>query len=76
MAKVFVSHSSNDKDVVRLFKDLVLKSGFGLSDNDIFFTSSPETGVPVGENIPKYIKDNLIDCECVFFDDFKRLQAE
>ena len=66
MAKVFVSHSSNDKDVVRLFKDLVLKSGFGLSDNDIFFTSSPETGVPVGENIPKYIKDNLIDCECVF----------
>ncbi len=66
MAKVFVSHSSNDKDVVRLFKDLVLKSGFGLSDNDIFFTSSPETGVPVGENIPKYIKENLIDCECVF----------
>lgn len=66
MAKVFVSHSSEDKELVRLFKDLVLKSGCGLSDSDIFFTSSPETGVPIGENIPKFIKDNLINCECVF----------
>ena len=52
MAKVFISHSSIDKDVVRLFKDIVLKFGIGLTDTDIFFTSSPETGVPVGKNIP------------------------
>lgn len=66
MAKVFISHSSIDKDVVRLFKDIVLKFGIGLTDADIFFTSSPETGVPVGGNIPEYIKNNLKDCDFAF----------
>lgn len=78
MAKVFISHSSKDKEIVRLFKDLVLKSGFGLSDSDIFFTSSPETGVPIGENIPMFIKDNLINCECVFLmisEDYKQSEV-
>lgn len=66
MAKVFISHSSADKEIVCLFKDIILKSGIGLTDADIFFTSSPETGVPIGENIPQYIKENLNDCDFVF----------
>ena len=66
MAKVFISHSSNDKDIVRLFKDTILKNGIGLSDDDIFFTSSPETGVPIGKNIPECIKENMVDCEYAF----------
>lgn len=66
MPKVFISHSSIDKDIVRLFKDIILKEGVGLSDADIFFTSSPETGVPIGENIPQYIKNNLMQCDFAF----------
>lgn len=66
MAKIFISHSSADKDIVCLFKDIILKSGIGLTDADIFFTSSPETGVPIGGNIPQYIKDNLLDCDFAF----------
>ena len=66
MAKVFISHSSKDKDIILLFKDIILKAGIGLSDDEIFFTSSPETGVPVGGNIPEYIKQKLKDCDCAF----------
>ena len=66
MVKVFISHSSKDKNIVGLFKDIILKSGIGLKDENIFYTSSPETGVPIGENIPEYIKRNLIDCDYVF----------
>lgn len=66
MAKVFISHSSKDKDVVLLFKESILKVGIGLSDDDIFCTLSPETGVPVGENIPECIKKNLRGCDCTF----------
>ena len=66
MPTVFISHSSEDKNIVRLFKDIILKQGIGLSDTDIFFTSSPETGVPIGKNIPEYIKTNLRDCDYAF----------
>lgn len=66
MAKVFISHSSSDKEIVCLFKDIILKEGIGITDADIFFTSSPETGVPIGENIPEYIKTNLRDCDYAF----------
>lgn len=78
MAKVFISHSSKDKDVVNLFKDIILKSGIGLTDKDIFYTSSPETGVPIGENIPQYIKDNLKECNFVFLmisDNYKKSEV-
>ena len=66
MPKVFISHASADKNIVCLFKDIILKGGIGLSDADIFFTSSPETGVPIGKNIPEYIKKNLRDCDYAF----------
>lgn len=78
MAKVFISHSSKDKGIVLLFKEIILKSGIGLSDDDIFFTSSPETGVPIGENIPEYIKKNLKDCDYTFLmisENYKRSEV-
>lgn len=78
MIKVFVSHSSEDKSIVSLFKDIILKSGIGLKDENIFFTSAPETGVPIGENIPEYIKRNLMDCDYVFLmisDNYKKSEV-
>lgn len=67
MAKIFISHSSHDKEVVDLFKNLVLNAGLGVLDRDIAYTSAPETGVPTGGNIPQYIKDNIADSDFVFF---------
>lgn len=67
MAKIFISHSSNDKGVVDLFKNLILNAGLGVPDCDIAYTSAPETGVPTGGNIPQYIKDNIANSDFVFF---------
>ena len=67
MAKVFISHSSADKELVDLFKNIILNAGLGIADEDIAYTSAVETGVPTGDNIPQYIKDNLADCDIVFF---------
>lgn len=67
MAKIFISHSSKDKEVVDLFKNIILNAGLGISDNDIAYTSAPETSVHTGGNIPQYIKDNIADSDFVFF---------
>lgn len=67
MSKIFISHSSLDKDIVDLFKNIILNAGLGIADDDIAYTSAPETGVPTGCNIPQYIKDNIADSDFVFF---------
>lgn len=67
MAKIFISHSSDDKSIVDLFKNLILNAGLGILDGDIAYTSAPETGVPIGGNIPQYIKENIADSDFVFF---------
>ncbi|MFR9543817.1 MAG: toll/interleukin-1 receptor domain-containing protein [Rikenellaceae bacterium] len=67
MAKIFISHSSNDKEIIDLFKNKILNGGLGIADEDIAYTSAPETGVTIGNNIPQYIKDNIASCDFVFF---------
>lgn len=67
MAKIFISHSSLDKDIVDLFKNMILNAGLGIADDDIAYTSAPETSVPTGGNIPQYIKENIADSDFVFF---------
>lgn len=66
MAKIFVSHSSKDKEIVDIFKNIILNTGLGISDSDIAYTSAPETGVPLGVSIPGYIKDNIANSDFVF----------
>ena len=67
MTKIFISHSSEDKEIVDLFKNIILNAGLGIADNDIAYTSASETGVPTGGNIPQYIKENIADSDFVFF---------
>jgi hypothetical protein len=45
---VFISHSETDKDICTKFKDKVLIECLGLTNEDIFFTSAPETAPPIG----------------------------
>lgn len=67
MKKVFVSHSSRDKEIVDIFIDKILKLGFCLTSEDIAYTSREDTGVRTGDDIKKFIKDNISGCDFVFF---------
>lgn len=66
MPKVFISHSSKDKEIVDSFKNMILNAGLGIADSDIAYTSASETGVPTGGDIPKYIKENIAGSDFVF----------
>lgn len=56
--KVFISHSSEDKEYVECIVDLL--ECIGLRDKSQLFCSSiPEYGVPLGENIYDYLKQQF-----------------
>lgn len=65
--KVFISHSSEDKELVDDFVDKVLRLSCGLNTTDIIYTSRQTTGVNLGDSIPEYIKTNLQTCSLVLF---------
>lgn len=52
---VFISHSSNDKDIIKSFIDNILIKGFRLDDSQIVCTSLEQYGVEGGNNIPEFI---------------------
>ena len=57
--KIFISHSSKDKDVMEKFIDYILQLGIGLNPEDIFCTSIEEMGIKNGEDIRRHIRDNV-----------------
>lgn len=57
--KIFISHSSRDKDAMEKFTDYILQLGIGLSPDDIFCTSIEEMGIRNGEDIRRHIKENV-----------------
>ena len=65
--KVFISHSSEDKNLIDDFVDKILRLSCGLNTTDIIYTSRQTTGVELGDNIPEYIKTNLQTCSLVLF---------
>lgn len=62
--KIFISHSSKDKDIIKMFVENVLLVGLGLPVKDIAFTSEEAFGVEPGESIANYIKHNIA-CSCI-----------
>lgn len=62
---IFISHAGNDKAIVKLFVDYILKNGLGLRDENIVCTSFEETTMKGGENIPLYIKKNIKEASAV-----------
>lgn len=65
--KIFISHSSEDKDLIDEFVDKVLRLSCGLNTSDIIYTSRQTTGVELGESIPMFIKENLQTSSLVLF---------
>lgn len=63
--KLFISHSSSDSAIIKKFVEDVLQLGLGLNPEDIAFTSEESFGVEPGENIAKYIRENIIGASVV-----------
>ena len=65
--KIFISHSSKDKELISSFIENILILGLGLNKDDIAFTSHEIYGVKPGDKINQYIKDNIASAEVVLF---------
>lgn len=63
---VFISHSSNDKDIIKSFIDNILIKGLRLDDSQIVCTSLEHYGVEGGNNIPEFICNKIKGAK-VFF---------
>ena len=57
--KIFVSHSSKDIPLVKLFVEQILKLGIGIPSERIFCTSMEGHGVKSGEYIPDRLRDEI-----------------
>lgn len=55
--KVFISHSSKDKAYGDCLVNLL--KGLGLKRDDIIYTSNELYGIPLGENIYDYLRENI-----------------
>lgn len=64
--KIFVSHSSRDKEIVSEFCDRILRLGIGINANDIFCTSIEDMDIKNGEDIRNHIKDNIQSADFSF----------
>lgn len=64
--KIFISHSSNDKDIVEKFVDHILQLGIGIKTEDIFCTSIEDMGVRNGEDIRRHIQTNIRNVDYAF----------
>ena len=63
--KIFISHSSLDKEIISSFVEKVLRLGLGLDNKDIAYTSEECMGVEPGVNIARYIKEDIKDASVV-----------
>lgn len=57
--KIFISHSSLDKEYTDLLVDLLHKIGIDKNSDKIIYTSKAGYGIPLQENIYDYIKNEL-----------------
>ena len=63
--RIFISHASKDSELGKEFLKALVK--IGIDKNDIFYSSQYHTGVGLGEDFHKVIKDTLKKCEIVIF---------
>lgn len=63
--KVFISHSSANKQYGSSLVDLL--TGIGVPTTDIIFTSNPAYGIPIGKNIFDWLKSQIAEKSFVVF---------
>lgn len=59
--KIFISHSTKDKEYVSLLVNLL--EFIGLGTDSIICTSIPGFGIPLGASIYDFLRDNFNNCE-------------
>ncbi len=62
--RIFISHSSKEKDLVDAFVDL-LTSGLNINSDEIFCTSLEGLGIPTGEGFIDFIKAQIEEADVV-----------
>ena len=63
--KIFISHSSADKEIVKAFKEKVLMLGCGFEKDDIFCTLDADA-INIGDDFRNSIIDNMRYCDYIF----------
>jgi hypothetical protein len=63
--KIFISHSSKDKEIVNAFVEIILILGLELKRSNIFSTSLDGLDVKSGEDFKQRIKRELIEAKVV-----------
>jgi len=56
MSLVFVSHAAADSAFVEPFVDTILKLGCGLDEDEVFYSSGEDTGVPSGADLLHHVR--------------------
>ena len=67
ITKIFISHSSKDKELISSFVDDVLILSCGIQRDQILYTSQEDTGFDLGENIITGMLHEIQNASHVFF---------
>lgn len=63
--KIFISHSSADKEIVKAFVEKILMLGCGLDKDDIFCTLNSDA-INIGDDFRNSIIENMRCCDYIF----------
>jgi len=63
--KIFISHSTNDAEIVTAFVDDILVGGLEFKSDEIVCTSSPGMNVTSGEDWRNYLRDSLLAVDAI-----------
>lgn len=63
---IFISHSSNDKELVEEFQDKILRLGMGVPKERIKCTSIDGRGIENGRKMREWIHEHITDCDLAF----------
>ena len=64
--RIFISHSSKDKKLVKDFVNHILCLGIGINRNDIFCTSIEDIAIRNGDDIRLHIHENILSADYSF----------
>jgi len=64
-SKIFISHSSLDKEICDAFVNLL--EGIGIPEENIIYSSSPRHGVPANEGIFHFLRQHIAEGITVYY---------
>lgn len=64
--EIFISHSSEDKEIIQAFVDLILDNGLSIKPTSIFCASLDGMKIKSGEDWRDYIQDRLKNAKVTF----------